>query len=130
MVSCENKKVHPEIAEKARADAKRFMSMVPTFCDKDSSKGKNTEFHAKYELVDEKPFASGWFAGVYKVRKRNNSRGKVFAAKIFKDGKSFGMKNEVAPLKLLDSPLTLKCEEIFESTTNNNNVLVLEYIEG
>ena len=49
-------------------------------------------------MIEEKPFAAGFFASVYKVKKRGDESNKVYCAKIFEDGKNFGMANEVLPL--------------------------------
>ena len=66
---------------------------------------------------------------MYKVKKRGDETNKIYAAKIFEDGKNFGMQNEVQPLSLLNCDLTTRCEEVFESQ-EATGVIILDFIQG
>ena len=95
----------------------------------DETEGKNPEFYEKYEKVDEKPIGSGLFSNVWRVKKKGDESGKLYAAKEFNDHFNTGYGPEIGPLKLLNHPNVVRMEEDLPNETTGG-VIVLDLIEG
>jgi hypothetical protein len=95
----------------------------------DQTEGKNVEFYEKYDKVGDKPLGTGLFSHVWRVKKKNDESGKLYAAKEFNDHFNTGYAPEIGPLKLLNHPNIVRMEEEMPNE-ETGGVIVLDLIEG
>jgi hypothetical protein len=95
----------------------------------DNTKGKNPEFYAKYEKVGDTPLGSGLFSNVWKVKKKGDDSGMMYAAKEFNDHFNTGYGPEIEPIKLMNHPNIVGLVEDLPNEVTGG-VIVLDLIPG